>query len=507
MTAMRLDANKGVALAVLLGAITRFADIGVQSYSMDELWELTVIQLPAAEIVAAGDGFPPLFHLIFHGLVVGGFGDMIGRVFSAMLGVVAVWLTARLGQRISPAVGVGAAIAVALAPLLVLLSKEGRAYGLFILLAGLLLLTTWNVIDSGDTRAWLGFGLVLVLGMYTHYMFALAVVSAEVVLLWNLRRDRERLQHWVLAHAAMAAALVPLILIAVPDFELDAANGYSRTVDVPALGYAGLSLFTGFTLGPSTRALHTMDTSDAIAGGLPWVILIGVPAAYLFYRGWRSLSDDWRIRLGVPLVVPLLLLAILSAVVGVAFRVRYLSWLVIPLAIWLAVGYFRTTGAVRHIAAATLLGVGVLAIVTRVTVDDHVVEDARSAAAYIEEHPDIPAVAMVWYMTKPIEYYLGLDSATFLPDDEGSGRFVYHEQLDNRLVPLPSHHDEGFGITQQIEVFAAAVAVGEEYLFVQSREFHADPDGEYFAIRQATDNLVPVAEYAGITIYRGVRGE
>ncbi|MDJ0952945.1 MAG: glycosyltransferase family 39 protein [Acidimicrobiia bacterium] len=504
---MRFDANKGVALAVLLGAITRFADIGVQSYSMDELWELTVVQLPAGEIVGAGDGFPPLFHLIFRGLVVGGFGDMIGRIFSATLGVLAVWLTARLGARISPAVGVGAAVAVALAPLLVLLSKEGRAYGLFILLAGLLLLATWNVIDSGTMRAWLGYGLVLVLGMYTHYMFALAVASAEGVLLWNLRGDRERMQHWVLAHAAMAVALVPLVLIAAPDFELDAANNYSPTVDISALGYAGLSLFTGFTLGPSTRALHTMDTNDAITSGLPWVILIGIPAGYLFYRGWKGLSEDWRIRLGVPLVTPLLLLTLFSAVVGVAFRVRYLSWLVIPLAIWLAVGYFGTKGTVRHIAAVTLLLVGVIAIVTRATVDDYVVEDARSAAAYIEEHPDTPAVAMVWYMTKPIEYYLGLDSATFLPADEGSGRFVYHEQLDNRLVPLPSRPDADSGMAEQREIFAAAVAVGEEYLFVRSREFHADPDGEYFAIRQATDNLVPVAEYAGITIYRGVRGE
>ncbi len=507
VTSMRVNAKTGVAFAVVLGAITRFADIGVQSYSMDELWELTVIGLPAGEIVGAGDGFPPLFHLIFRGLVVGGFGDMAGRVFSAVVGVAAVWLTARLGRRISPPVGAGAAFAVALAPLLVLLSKEGRAYGLFILLAGLLLLTTWNVLESGGARAWLGYGLVVVLGMYTHYMFALAIASAELVLVWSLRRNRERLREWVFAHAALVVALIPLALIAAPDFALDAANGYSRTVDVFAVGYAGLSLFTGFTLGPSTRALHTMETGAAITSGLPWVIVIGVPAAYLFYRGWRSLSVDWRVRLGVPIVTPLLLLSFFSAVVGVAFRVRYLSWLVIPLAIWLTVGYFRTDGIVRHVAAATLLLVGVVAMVTRVTVDDYLVEDARSAAEFIEEHPETPAVAMTWYMTKPIEYYLGLDTATFLPEDQGEGRFVYHEQLDNRIVPIPSRQDLDPAMAEQAHVFSAAVAVGEEYLFVHSREFHADPDGEYFAVRQATDNLVPVAEYAGITIYRGVRGE
>ncbi len=102
----RLEAKSGLALAVVLGAITRFVDLGYQSYSMDELWELTIVRLPAGEIVGAGDGFPPLFHLILRGLIVTGFSDFVGRVFSAILGVAAVWLAGRLGRRISPAVKV-----------------------------------------------------------------------------------------------------------------------------------------------------------------------------------------------------------------------------------------------------------------------------------------------------------------------------------------------------------------------------------------------------------------
>ena len=61
-------------------------------------------------------------------------------------------------------------------------------------------------------------------------------------------------------------------------------------------------------------------------------------------------------------------------------------------------------------------------------------------------------------------------------------------------------------MVEQSNVFGATVTMGEEYLFIRSREFHADPDGEYFAIREAADGLTPVAAYAGITIYRGVRG-
>ena len=472
---------------------------------MDELWELTIVHLPADEIVGVGDGFPPLFHLLFRGLIVGGLGDMAGRFISAALGIATVWVAGSLGRRISDTVGVGAAFGVAVTPLLVLLSKEGRAYGLFILLAALLLATTWDVIDSDSNRSWIAFGVVAALGMYTHYMFALALASAEAVILWNLREGLS-LRKWFTAHAALAIALIPLILIAIPDFELDAANDYSRTVDLPAIAYAGLSLFTGFTLGPSTSDLHTLSTMDAITSAAPWILLICIPASYLGYHGWQALSPKWRIQLGVPMVLPVALLSVFSVVVGVAFRVRYLSWLAIPLVIWLAAGFSRTKRNTRYLAVGTLVVLAGAAMITRIAIDDYKVEDAEAAAAYIEQHPDTPTVAMAWYMARPIEYYIDQEAAIYLPPDEGWGRFDYHDLLDNRVVPLPSLVEEDPEFEEQLGLFARTVDMGEEYFFVYSREFHADPDGSFFELRQEADGLVPTAEFAGITIYRGVRG-
>ena len=504
----RFELNSGtaVAAAVVIGAVLRLVDIGAQSYSMDEIWEFTVIRLPAREIVKAGDGFPPLFHLMIHAMFAGGLGDISARVLSAILGIVTVWLASRLGRRIDPKLGAAAAFAVAVAPLLVLLSKEGRAYGLFILLAGLLLLATWDVIDTNTPRAWSGFIVVAVLGMYTHYMFSLALVAAEIVIIYSMGRDPARWRRWLFGHCVLAVLLIPLVYVAIPDFGLDASNDYSPTVGTLEIGYAGLSLFTGTTLGPSTRALHTVGSMDAIRSALPWVLMIGLPALYLVYLGWRALSTDWRIRLGVPFVVPVVLLSAISALVGTAFRVRYLSWLVLPLALWLAAGWLRGKGTLRHVAVGLLVLSSVIAMVTRDTIDDYRVEDARGAAQYIADHPDLPAVGMAWYMTRPIEYYLGLTSATALPATDGPDRFLYHQEPDDRIVPLPNMDDESHDVTAQDKVLDAAVPLGQEYLFVVTRQFHADPDGTYFDHRVAEDGLVPVAHFAGITIYKGVRG-
>ncbi|MFW2383403.1 MAG: glycosyltransferase family 39 protein, partial [Acidimicrobiales bacterium] len=258
-TEIRSRTTINVALIIGLGALLRLVTLGSQSYSMDELWELSIVNLPVGDIVGIGDGFPPLFHVIFRGLLVGGVGDMAGRLLSAILGIVTIWVAWRMGKRISRPVGIGTAFAVAISPLLVLLSQEGRAYGLFILLASLLLLATSEALDDGSTRAWVFFGIVATLGLYSHYMFTLALASAEIVLLWNLARS-STWRRWIVTHAWMTVALIPLALIAIEDFKLDAANDYSRTVDLPAIGYAGLSLFTGLTLGPSASALHTMPT-------------------------------------------------------------------------------------------------------------------------------------------------------------------------------------------------------------------------------------------------------
>lgn len=504
-TSARLDSKTAMALVLVLGTIIRLIDLGFQSYSMDELWELTIVHLPAGEIVGVGDGFPPLFHLIFRTLLVGGLGDMAGRVVSAILGIATIWVAGRLGRKVSPAVGLASAFAVAIAPLLVLLAKEGRAYGLFILIAGLLLLATWDVLDSDSVRSWAFFAVVGVLGMYTHYMFALALASAEVVLLWNLRNGLS-VRRWIFTHLIMAASLVPLLLIASADFALDATNEYSPTVDVSAIAYAGLSLFSGFTLGPSTRALHTMATGEAFRSALPWIVLIGLPAGYLAIQGWREMTARWRFRLTVPLVVPLALLSLFSAVIGVAFRVRYLAWLVIPISVWLAIGYTRSQGVTRHVAAGTLIVVATIAMVNRVAVPDYRVEEARQAAAYVEENPETPVVAMAWYMARPVEYYINPDVAVVLPPDVGDGRFGYHPLPSNRVVPIPERKVTDPPQPQPTQVFAATVAIGEEYLLIVSRAFHGDPQGEFFELRESADGLVPVAEYAGITIYRGVRG-
>lgn len=485
-----------------LGVFVRLVDIGYQSYSVDELWELSIVHLPAGEILSIGDGFPPLFHLIFRAFIVGGLSDGAGRAIAVVAGIATVWLAGRLGRRFSPAVEIGTALAVALAPLLVLLSKEGRAYGLYVLAAGLLMLATWDVVETNSGRAWAVFVTAILFGLYTHYMFVLAAVSAETVILLN-RRTLGSIRPWLISHTALLVLLVPLLLASTADLELDAASLDARVGSLSAIGYAGFSLFTGFTLGPSTRDLHEMATSEALSDALPWAIPIALAAGYLGFGGWRGMSRKWRINLLTPIVVPLSLLSVLSFTIGTAFRVRYLAWLVLPVALWLSIGYSMTPGNTKNIAAVTLAGIAVVAMIGRLTISDHQVEDARGVAAYIADNDQRSTIAMVWYIARPVEYYLNPVNATMLPD--GDKRFSYHELPENNIVPLPSARPGESTLDDALRVFSQTVAVGENYRLVYSREFHGDVDREFLTQRIVADGLEDVAEFAGITIYEGRR--
>ncbi len=73
--------------------------------------------------------------------------------------------------------GLYAAWLLALSPFAVHLSREGRAYGLMLLLAAASLWSLWVALENPSTLRWVRWGLVSALGIYTHYLFAVLVAA------------------------------------------------------------------------------------------------------------------------------------------------------------------------------------------------------------------------------------------------------------------------------------------------------------------------------------------
>jgi len=77
-------------LVLLLALAVRVAWLDCQSYSMDEVNEITLAHLSIPAIIHAGDSMPPLYPLVLKGWLTLWNTDLVARSLSVIFGVASV---------------------------------------------------------------------------------------------------------------------------------------------------------------------------------------------------------------------------------------------------------------------------------------------------------------------------------------------------------------------------------------------------------------------------------
>ena len=133
------------------------------------------------------------------------------RSFSALIGALGVFVLGLLGTRLGGRrVGLIAAVLAALNPLQVYYSQEARGYTIWLLAVTLCIYSLYKAADTLKKRWWLVYVVVAWLTVLTHY-FTLAWFFGTIggVL---IACDRRRfLRQWLVSHAVLAVALLPVI--------------------------------------------------------------------------------------------------------------------------------------------------------------------------------------------------------------------------------------------------------------------------------------------------------
>ncbi len=272
-----------IALAIILGAGLRFYDLGGKLAWHDEVstrilagghlhaeWKQTLYSgrvFPVADVqryqhddperslgktvtgLALDDPqHPPLYYLLAH-LWMGVLGDSIGalRALSALLSLLCFpaifWLSRELFR--SARVAWTSVALAALSPLLILYAQEAREYALWtalLLYSSAALMRAIRLTEDGAptralVRAWAGYGLATLLGLYTSFS-TLSVIAAQVVFL--IVRERARLSRVALAGAATLAGtallFLPWVLNLLRHYDAFAISmKWSRTIVIPTL--------------------------------------------------------------------------------------------------------------------------------------------------------------------------------------------------------------------------------------------------------------------------------
>lgn len=401
-----------VAGLTALAAVLRFATLGVQSYHHDEIVTASRILRDgfghAMDAVGFSESAPPLYYaLAWVWTQVTGTGEFGLRSLSAVAGVATVPVAYLIGLELrGRRTGLMAAALVAVNPMLLWYSQEGRAYALFALLCAISLLFCVRALRGGRRRDFTLWGVASALALATHY-FAVFPLAAEVVLLLRRRGRASLAGLWIVGLAGLL--LAPL------------------AVHQMSIGHA--EWIANFTLGhrlwETAATFVSGETSDIIARpDRPYLAFLPLALAafallLLTVRGGREERRAAAIPLSVALAaigIPVLL-ALASPGKDYLLARNVLPALV-PLLIAVAIGV--TLPAARRVG--TVVGAALLAYSLGFCVWASLSPDLQrpdwSAVAAKLGEPEAPRATVTWTLGEAsLRYYLSTGAIQVTPAD------------------------------------------------------------------------------------------
>lgn len=479
-----------IAVIVMASLAYHAATLRGQCFFIDELSELRIAREPIDQLLFKPDSMPPLYPLLNRVWLATWDSDDASRwlsVLFATAGVVAVWRFTR--RLVDPPTGVASAAVLAASPLWLFYAQLVRGYALFGLLAVLSLgfFATATIDPSVSRRkAWSGFVVSSVLGMFTHYYFALLLAS---LLLIRLAATRGRIgREPLVAFATIAVAASPCLIFLQSDFGFQKNLRDARSMDAAAVGFTCFSFVSGYSLGPSLAELHSGSTREVLAAAAPSAItglLFVVPVATEGYRRLARRRLAWSVLSIVAL--PILLTGLLGALAGITYNPRLVSWCVAPACVLMGAGAVGAKHSLTlRVATLGLAALAVTAVYQRHASPRYVNEDYRTVAAALTEAEGVTVYCVSDYITPAMKYY---------------GRGL---QLNFVELPNPGEQSRVIKTEEQAEQAIAIVDSGldRDARLVYSRAFHGDPES-LLLDRLIRENRVELeAVFAGATLYR-----
>ena len=475
-------------LVLLIAAAVRCWGLFSQSFTKDEITEFSIGHSTIPVIIDYVDGFPPLSQLVLHAWLNVFPSDEGARILAVLYGLIGVVVIWRLAANLfDERTGLIAAALLALSPLHIFYSQEGRAYSLLFLLALLSIWRLFRALESNRPGDWALYAAVTLAGLYTHYFFSILVLTQGVMVLME-RPPAPVMRAALLTAVVSALALVPWVFLLRHDLSAQLGTQLYAPFNIPALAYAYFTFIVGYGVGPSTGELHTLSAVRAAAEALPWAVLGGGGVLLLGWQGVRAIGNGALLqRLILLALLPVLLCGLIGSVSGVGFRVRYVIWATVPILLVLAAGFRRPVRWPAWVGAAALFLASAVSIVNRRYDPRYENEDLHGLATYLQQHatPTTPIYVLSGYMTSPIRYYLG-PSWTVYPVQDASA--------------TPSAPpDSGVALVRR------TTQSGQHIWFVYTRAFHGDPRGTY---RASIADIAPMqkrAEFPGIELFDGTR--
>jgi hypothetical protein len=343
----------------------------------------------------------------------------------AAAAAILAWSWARLGRWMAVAV----ALLIVSSPLLLVLARQARGYGLSMLAAVLMLVFADRLAHEPERMNLVGFAAAGLIGTATLPVFAVAFVGQALPLM-AIRRTRTRV-----AAAVGAVGLGSLLLYAplLGDIIDSAGQEFVRTLP----WHGVLTAVATDLLGPNVQVVSTADLRPALptAAGAGDDAIGGAIAVAGTILLWRSRERMLTALVAVPLAWTYLLLT----VGDFAVHPRFTSFLLFHAIVLAACGVVGLIGIVgsgwaRRIAVAAAAAASAFAVVHAVQLADQLHdlphENFKKVAEVVRS---TGATRVLTDSTRPqgLQFYLGAGNVVQLPAEQLEQRFC---SIDEQFV-------------------------------------------------------------------------
>lgn len=359
---------------MLGGGLTAFAAVTLGNISrwsvwFDEAFGIYLIRFSYADVAkyTATDVHPPLYYwLLKLWQSLFGSSEVALRSLSMIAIMVAMVLLVLFVRRYFGRLAAGVSVAMmALTPLMVRYGEEARMYGVALLIVVSATILLARLSERPSLRGYIYYGLLVALGMWTHYFTAVMWLTHWAWRWWAVRGSTARrtagafwTKQWVLAHVVAIGLYAPWLPIMLQQMK-NVQNG----------GFWISSVAADTPLDFLTSAVTYRNSGD-VTGWLTLAVwLLVILGVGLMGRALRTMRGVQRRYYGLMLMmmtVPMLLLMLLSMPpLRPAFVERYLvpslPFIGVALGVAVAVGWheIRRSGVRRMATAAALLFAGV----------------------------------------------------------------------------------------------------------------------------------------------------
>jgi mannosyltransferase len=305
---------------LLVGGLAIFAALSLWHISsasiwFDEAFSAYLIQFSYADVAryTATDVHPPLYYwLLKTWEMLFGSSEAALRSMSVLFGASAITFAFLIARRLF---GRRAALLTllfaVLSPMLIRYSQEARMYTLAatIVMAATYVLTF--AVQSKKKLPWIVYGILIALGMWTHYFTALAWLAHWAWRAWTLRTKKGKVfwkqlfsKQWTWAHVLAVTLFLPWLFTMIAQLRVVQDGGF------------WIGPFTADTITNYFTNLFFYSNHDQISGWLALAMLFILSIlGVLAYRAYRFASKSERtsyILVAALAIVPILLLILAS---------------------------------------------------------------------------------------------------------------------------------------------------------------------------------------------------